>query len=367
MNSVKINEVIQYLEQLAPKAYQENYDNAGLITGHADWRVNGVLTTLDCTEPIVEEAIRRKANLIVAHHPIVFRPLKSLVPNSYVTLTLEKAIKSDIAIYAVHTNLDSVLGGVNRIIADRIGLTNQRILDPRRDTLAKLVTFVPKDHVEQVMQALYRAGAGSIGEYVDCSFRSEGTGTFTPSDRAQPHIGEAGKSETVDETRVEVILPRHLEGRVLAALRSAHPYEEVAHYLTYLENVNQEVGTGMIGDLPIPEDTYGLLRRLKSVFNCAVVRHTQPVKPEVKTIALCGGSGAFLLPRAIQAGADLYISSDFKYHQFFDAEDRLVIADIGHFESEQFTIGWLAEVLSRKFPTFAVNFSETPTNPIRYL
>jgi dinuclear metal center YbgI/SA1388 family protein len=326
-----------------------------------------VLVTLDCTEAVVQEAIDHKLNLIVAHHPILFRGIKKLTGTNYVERTLLKAIRHNIAIYAIHTNLDNVFTGVNKKICEKIGLKNLQVLAPRADQLTKLVTFIPRENAESVLKALYDAGAGQIGNYDNCSFQVEGTGTFQPNENANPHIGEVMKQQFVHEVRAEVIFPTHLQPRVMAALRAAHPYEEVAHYLTALRNENQEVGAGMTGVLDQPMEPMEFLKRLKISMGLSVVRHTQSVGKPVEKVAVCGGSGSFLLPQAIRSGAQVYISADFKYHEFFDAEDNIIIADIGHYESEVFTKDLLQEVLTKKFPTFAINFSRTKTNPISYL
>jgi dinuclear metal center YbgI/SA1388 family protein len=364
---VTVKEITTYLEQMAPRAYQESYDNSGLITGSSSMVVKGVLVTLDCLESVVDEAISLGANLIVAHHPIVFKGLKRLNGSNYVERTIIKAIKHDIAIYAIHTNLDNVHTGVNRKICERLGLRNCRILDPRKDVLSKLVTFIPEGHVDNVMTALFGAGAGQIGNYKNCSFRLEGTGTFRPESGANPFIGQTGSTELVKETRVEVIFPSHLSAQVLAALRKSHPYEEVAYYLQNLANENQEVGAGMIGDLAEPMEPLAFLESLKNTMQLSLIRHTSLTERPIKKVAVCGGSGSFLLPKAIQAGADVFITADFKYHEFFDAENRLIIADIGHYESEAFTKELLKDVLIEKFPTFAINFSKIVTNPISYI
>ncbi|MFN3841459.1 MAG: Nif3-like dinuclear metal center hexameric protein [Cyclobacteriaceae bacterium] len=364
---MKVKEVTDYLESLAPRSYQEAYDNSGLLTGTPDQEVTGILVTLDCTEFVVQEAIDNTCNLIIAHHPIVFKGLKKLTGSNYVERTVIKAIQHSVAIYAIHTNLDNVHTGVNRKIADKIGLTNLQILAPKSSTLVKLVTFIPSAHVDPVLAALYEAGAGQIGNYKNCSFQLEGTGSFMPNEEANPHIGTANKQEFVNEVRVEVILPAHAQETVMAALRNSHPYEEVAYYITPLANLNQEVGSGMVGELPAPEDPLDFLNRLKRDMNLTVIRHTQiPDKP-IKKVAVCGGAGSFLLPNALRAGAQVFVTADFKYHEFFDADNRIIIADIGHYESEVFTKELLVALLTRKFPTFAVNFSRTITNPIRYI
>lgn len=363
---MKIQEVIQYLESIAPRAYQEPYDNSGLLTGNKDSELSSALITLDCTEEVVQEAIAKKCNLIIAHHPIVFKGLKKLTGSNYVERTIILAIKHDIAIYAIHTNLDNVFTGVNKKIAEKLGLQNVRILLPKQDNLSKLVVFIPKNHADTVLAALYAAGAGQIGNYKNCSFSIEGTGTFQPNESANPHIGEAGKQEKVDEIRAELIFPNYLEKNLVKALKQSHPYEEVAYYISSLHNENQEVGSGMVGELAEPLEPEAFLAYLKKTMTLKVIRHTPLIDRKVKKIALCGGSGSFLLQNAIHAGADFYISADFKYHEFFDAEKRLTIADIGHYESEVYTKDLIGELLTKKFPTFAVNFSGTITNPISY-
>jgi dinuclear metal center YbgI/SA1388 family protein len=367
MGSLRINDVTSYLESLAPLAYQESYDNAGLITGEPAAEVKGVLIALDCTEPIVDEAISRGCNLIIAHHPIVFRGLKKLTGGNYVERTVIKAIRHEIGIYAIHTNLDNVHTGVNKKICEKIGLQNTKVLLPRTDMLTKLVTFIPREHTDGVLTALYSAGAGQIGNYSNCSFSVDGQGTFRPNENANPAVGERLVQEVVDETRVELIFPSHLQAGVLAALRKAHPYEEVAFYCTNLTNPNQDVGSGMIGELSAPLEPSEFLKRLKLSMDLKVIRHTRLLNQPIEKVAVCGGAGSFLLPHARRAGAQVYVSADFKYHEFFDAEDKLIIADIGHYESEVYTKELLGEVLKKKFPNFAINFSKTVTNPISYL
>jgi dinuclear metal center YbgI/SA1388 family protein len=364
---MKVSDITKWLESIAPRSFQESYDNAGLLVGGPSQSVTGVLVTLDCTESVVEEAIHKKCNLIVAHHPIIFRGLKKLTGSNYVERTVLKAIRNDIAIYAIHTNLDNVISGVNRKIADKIGLQNLRILIPKKDNLSKLVTFIPNENVESVMEVLHQAGAGQIGNYKNCSFRVEGVGTFKPTKGANPHIGTVNNQEKVAETRIEVIFPTHLEGQILNELRKSHPYEEIAYYLTPLTNENQEVGSGMVGELEQSLEPIDFLRRLKNNMNLGVIRYTQLLDKKVKKVAICGGSGSFLLQAAIHSGADFFVTADFKYHEFFDADGKITIADIGHYESEIFTKELIGEILKEKFPTFAVNFSSTDTNPIRYL
>jgi dinuclear metal center YbgI/SA1388 family protein len=364
---LKIREITSYLEQWAPVNYQESYDNAGLLTGSPEWEVKGVLISLDATEVIVEEAIKQSCNLIIAHHPIVFKGLKKLTGATYVERTVLKAIKSDIAIYAIHTNLDNVKGGVNFKIAQKLGLEKVRILSPKKQLLQKLVTFIPVENTAQVLNALYEAGAGNIGNYSGCSFRTAGTGTFTPNAEANPHIGNQNKPEEVQEERVEVIMPTYLSGRVLAALRQAHPYEEVAYYLSSLENAYQDVGSGAIGELPQLMEEKAFLSYLKTQMQLNCIKYTTLRNKPVQKIAICGGAGIFLLPDAIRQNADVFITADVKYHEFFDADEKIILADIGHYESEVFTKELIHTYLSQKFTNIALILSKIITNPIFYL
>lgn len=363
---MKIQDITSFLESVAPPVLQESYDNAGLLTGNAGWDCTGVITTLDATEEVVLEAIEKKANLIVAHHPIIFGGLRKITGKNYVEKTVITAIKNDIAIYAIHTNLDNVLHGVNAAIADKLGLINRAILQPKNNTLRKLFTFVPVEHAEKVRSAIFAAGAGHISNYSECSFNTKGEGTFKPGDGTNPFSGKIGERHTEEELKLEMIFPAWLENKILTAMMAAHPYEEVAYDIISLENYNQQVGSGLVGDLPKPVDEVVFLSLLKEKFNHSVVRHTPLRGKPVKKVALCGGAGSFLTGAAIAAGADFYISSDIKYHEFFDANGRLVIADIGHFESEQFTIDLLFDILRQKFPTFAVLKTGVKTNPVRY-
>nr|WP_287938439.1 Nif3-like dinuclear metal center hexameric protein [Algoriphagus sp.] len=362
----RIQDVLSFLEQYAPPAYQESYDNATLICGNRSAELTGVLCTLDCTEQVVEEAIALGANLIIAHHPIVFKGLKSLTGKNYVERTIIKAIKADMAIYAIHTNLDHVATGVNKRIADRLGLKENRILQPKKQLLSKLVFFVPAKDKENVLKAIFDAGAGQIGEYKDCSFQVEGVGTFTPSEKANPHIGSRGIPQQEPETRIEVILPNHLSQRVIAAMKKSHPYEEVAYYLSVLENEHQEVGAGMIGILENPLSEEDFFEHLKERMNLRHFKHTPRIGRPIKKVAVCGGAGIFLLPEAKKAQADVFITSDIKYHEFFDADGQLVLCDIGHYESEIFTKDLLAELLSQNFPNIALYLTKVVTNPTSY-
>jgi len=363
---MKIADIIDLLEAVAPPSLQESYDNAGLLTGNPGWVCTGALCTLDATEEVVKEAIQRGCNLVVAHHPIIFGGLKKITGKNYVEKTIITAIKNDIAIYAIHTNLDNVIDGVNGMMADKLGLKNRKILSLKEATLKKLYTFVPVEQVEQVRAALFEAGAGHIGNYNECSFGAEGTGTFKAGEGADPFVGQPGARHYEKELKIEVIFPGYLQNSLIRALRTAHPYEEVAYDVVNLANTHPGIGSGLVGELPeaLPEDIF--LKQLKQAFDLPLIRHTALLGRPVKKIALCGGAGSFLVSRALGVGADVYITGDMKYHEFFDANGRLIIADIGHFESEQFTIDLLAGVLQEKFPTFAVLKTALKTNPVHY-
>ncbi|MBL7941461.1 MAG: Nif3-like dinuclear metal center hexameric protein [Flavobacteriales bacterium] len=364
---MQLKEIILALNELAPPSLQEDYDNSGLITGHAEMNVTGALLSLDCTEAVVNEAIQLGLNLIIAHHPIIFRGLKSITGRNYVERTVIKAIKHDVAIYAIHTNLDNVRQGVNAAIAGRLGLQDLRILAPLKGKWSKLAVFVPHANAEAVRNAMFEAGAGHVGQYDACSFNTEGTGTFRAGQGTHPHVGDIGKLHSEAETRIEVVVPEWKLSAVTRAMMATHPYEEVAYDVFGLRNENASIGSGMLGLLPAPVDPVDFLEMVKEKFNVKVIRHTALCKPAIQSVALCGGSGSFLLPAAIGAGADVFISADFKYHEFFDADNQIIIADIGHFESEQFTPSLIADWLRGKFNTFATHLSTVVTNPVHYL
>ncbi len=363
---MRIVDIIKELENWAPRSWQESYDNAGLIIGDKQMECTGVLCALDATEAIIEEARVRGCNLVVAHHPIVFGGLKRIDPDHYVGKALIRAIKHDIAIYAIHTNLDNFLGGVNAAMADRLGLVNRRVLLPKAQTLRKLSTYVPADHLDAVSVALFHVGAGHIGRYDHCSFRQAGEGTFRGLEGANPHVGTVGEMHREAEWKLEVLYPTHRESAILEALRSAHPYEEVAYDLIPLSNTHPEIGAGLVGELQTGQDAEAFLESVKAAFGCAVLRHTLSDGRPIRRVALCGGAGSFLITSALSNGIDAYLTADLKYHEFFDAEGKMVLVDLGHYESEQFTIDLVQRFLAKKFPTFAVLKTNQSTNPIRY-
>ncbi len=363
---MKIEEIIKCLESLAPLSLQESYDNAGLLIGNSEEECTGIIVSLDVTEAIIEEALQKNCNLIVAHHPIIFKGLKKLNGKNYVERTVIAAIKNNIAVYVIHTNLDNIIEGVNKKLAQKLHLQNCKVLLPKEGTLKKLVAFSPKENLEEVRNGLFEAGAGAIGKYSECSFNIEGKGTFKAKEGAHPYVGKIGERHTENETRIEVIFPEFLQSGIVKTLKEVHPYEEVAYDIYSLENYRDDVGSGLIGELSESITEEDLLKLLKTSFGLSVIKHTPFLHKKILKVALCGGAGSFLLPDAIAAEAHAYITSDIKYHEFFDADKKLLLADIGHYESEQFTIELIAEFLQQKFCNFAILKTEIITNPVSY-
>lgn len=361
-----IKEITNYLEQLAPLSFQESYDNSGLIIGNSSNYVDKILITLDTTEEVVDEAIEMNADLIISHHPLIFGGLKKINGKNYVERAVIKAIKNDIAIYAIHTNLDNINAGVNKKICEKLDLINTKILEPSTDKLQKLVTFVPTDNAEKVRNSLFEAGAGHIGNYSNCSYNINGEGTFKALDNTNPFVGKKGELHFEKETRIETIFPKYLQAEVLKALFENHPYEEVAYDIYSLDNKLNTIGSGMIGELKSEINEKKFFNILKKSFNLEFIKHTALLNKDIKKIAVCGGSGSFLINRAKNEKADIFITSDIKYHQFFDAENQIVIVDIGHYESEIFTKNLIFDLLIKKFPKFAIRISNINTNPIKY-
>lgn len=364
---MKTYEITRLLETIAPLSLQESYDNSGLIVGHPEKEVQRALICLDATEAVIDEAIEAKCDLVIAHHPIVFGGLKKINGKNYVERVVIKAIRHDISIYAIHTNLDNVLKqGVNSKIADLLGLEDRKILRPMADELLKVVVFVPTAHLEAVRQAMCDAGAGKIGHYDECSFSSEGRGSFRGDEHSNAFVGEKNRLHFEPENRLEVIVPTYQLSAVLKAMVSAHPYEEVAHDIYPLKNSHAETGAGMIGRLGADMSKAEFLRHVKSRMQADTIKYTATSKDTIRTVAICGGSGSFLIGDALRAGADAYVTGDIKYHEFFDGENQLMICDIGHYESEQFTINLIGDLLLEKIPNFAVIFTKVVTNPVNY-
>jgi len=364
---MKLKEIVSFFEEIAPFSLQESYDNSGIQIGSQESEVTGILISIDLTNEVLDEAIKNSCNLILSHHPLIFGGIKKLTGSNAIEAMIVKAIKNDINILSVHTNIDSVFNGVSSKICDKLGLINRKILDPAKDRLLKLVYFVPLDHAEKVRESIFLAGAGQIGNYENCSFSSEGKGSFKAGENANPYVGKINELHLEKEIRVETILPVNIRGKVISALLKSHPYEEVAYDLYPLENKLETAGLGMVGEFEEEMEEHEFLNAVKTIFNTGCVRYTALRNKKVKKVAVCGGSGSFLLGKAIASGADAFISGDFKYHQFFDAEGKIIITDIGHYESEQFTKELFYELLTKKFPTFALLLSEVNTNPINYL
>lgn len=359
-------EITNYLESLAPRQLQEDYDNSGWQCGEPESAISGVLLCLDVTEKVLEEAISQKCNLIISHHPVIFKGIKKLTGTNYVERILLKAIKNDISIYSIHTNLDAIHNGVNAKISEILGLKNTKVLQPKENTLQKLVVFCPNEQAEKVRGAMCEAGAGMIGNYSDCSFSSEGTGTFRGNENSNPFVGKKGELHSENETRIEVVLPNYLSSKVISAMIKSHPYEEVAYDLYPLKNGFPMAGSGMKGELENEISEEDFLKMVKDKMQTKLIRHTGFLNRKIKKVSVCGGSGRFLLEAAKAAGADVLITSDFKYHDFFDADGKILVLDIGHFESEQFTMSLLSDWITKKFNTFAVRITEINTNPVNY-
>ena len=364
---MKIREITDYLEEIAPLHYQESYDNSGLIIGDLENKVKDVLITLDCTEEVIDEAISKNCNLVISHHPIIFSPLKKINGKNYVERVIIKAIKNDISIYAIHTNLDNVYNGVNSKIAEKLGLKNCKILRPKSKLIKQLVVYCPSSHSEPLKQSLLECGAGEFKNYDNCSFSVVGQGTFRPKEGSNPFFGNIDNTETVSEERLEFFYNIKDQNALLECLFKNHPYEQVAYQIYSLDNICSEIGSGMIGELEDEIECDKFLKIIKDKMQTSCIRHTSLLKKKIKYVAVCGGSGSFLLEQAKNKKADIFISSDFKYHEFFDSDGKIVIADIGHFESEQFTKELIYDFLSKKFTKFAVQLSNVNTNPINYL
>lgn len=363
---MKVKEILNLFEKIAPSSYQESYDNSGLITGHPEDEVKGILLSLDTTEAVVDEAIAKGCNLIVAHHPIIFKGLKRLNGSNYVERVVIKAIRNHVAILAVHTNLDNVLrNGVNEKIANKLSLSNLSILSTKSGFLSKIFVYVTDSHLDVLRNAMFEAGGGHIGEYSECSFTTQGQGTFKPGVSSKPFFGKNEELSSVRESKLEMLVPSNMAERIISAAKVVHPYEEMAYEIVPLSNRNQELGSGVIGELEKPMDSGEFLAYLKERLKLEVIRFTG-FEGKVRRVAVCGGSGSFLIHDARRAKADAYVTADVKYHEFFDAESELMICDVGHYESEISTLEIFYDVIKEKFPNFAVIFCGISTNPIQY-
>jgi len=361
---MKIKEITSFLETIAPPSLQEDYDNAGLIIGDKEMECSGALVCLDVTEEVLQEAIDKRCNLIIAHHPAIFRGLKKINGKNYTERIIISAIKNDIALYAIHTNLDNVLAGVNGRIAEKMGLIKTTILKQKESQLKKLITFAPPSMAKKVQDAVFAAGGGNIGKYSECSFISEGDSTFKPGEGADPTIGKIGVREESKELKMEFIFQSHLEEKIITAMKNAHEYEEVAYDVIPLGNYLSDTGSGIIGELPSALTEKEFLSNIYKIFNLSVIKHSPFTGKMIQKVAVCGGAGSFLSGDAKAAGAEVYVSSDMKYHEFFDGDGQILLADIGHYESEQFTIDLLYDLLKDKFLNFALLKTAVNTNPV---
>ncbi len=364
---MKIKEIVSALERFAPLPLQDGFDNAGLQIGLTDAEATGALLCLDVTESVLDEAIALGFNLIIAHHPLLFKGYKSITGKDYVERCILKAIKNDLVVYAAHTNLDNAPGGVNFKIAEKIGLSNVRILEAKENALLKLVTFVPTSQAEEVRMALFSAGCGRIGNYDSCSYNLEGEGTFRAQEGTHPFCGRIGELHTEKEVRIETVLPTYKKAEVIKALLATHPYEEPVFDIYSLQNTWSQIGAGIIGELEVPETELEFLKRIKKTFEVDCLRHTKLTGREIQTVALCGGAGAFLIPTAIGQRADVFITGEIKYHDYFGRENEILLAEIGHYESEQYTKDLFYTIIRDLFPNFAVQLTKVNTNPIKYM
>jgi dinuclear metal center YbgI/SA1388 family protein len=362
-----IKEILSILEEMAPLAYAEDFDNVGLLVGDSNNETKGVLVCHDALENVIDEAILKKCNLVVCFHPILFSGLKKITGKNYVEKAIIKAIKNDIAIYAIHTALDNHQNGVNKIFCDALGLINTKVLIPKQNFIQKLVTYTIPENVEKLRNSLFEAGAGKIGNYEDCSFTSQGIGSYMGNENSNPEIGERFEFVEAKEIKIEVTFEKHLQGKILKALFTNHVYEEVAYEVYELQNTHQNIGLGMVGELKTPMNEKDFLLFVKDKMQCESIRHSKFVGKPIKKVAVLGGSGSFAIKNAIMAGVDVFLTSDLKYHQFYESENQFIIADIGHFESERYTKNYIVDYLTKKMPNFAIILSEENTNPVKYL
>ena len=367
MTNLSIRQIIQAIEEFAPTALQENYDNCGLQIGDPEAMTSGVLLSIDVTEEVVEEAINKNINLIIAHHPLLFKGVKSITGSTCVERIIIKAIQHQVAIYASHTCMDNVREGVNQKIAQKIGLEDTTVLDPVSDKLLKLRVYVPIDYASEIRTALFSAGIGHIGKYDHCSFNAEGEGSFKAGETCSPFRGKIGQLHYEKETCIETVLPAYLKTKAIQLLQKVHPYEEPAFDIISLQNQWEGAGSGLIGKLPSAMDERSFLQHIKETFHLSTLKHYPLHNRPIKTVALCGGAGAFLIKQAVNKGADIFLTGEIKYHDYLDYQSQIVLSEIGHYESEQYTKEIFYDIITKKFPTFATYYSMVETNPINYL
>ena len=368
MNSkeMRIEKIISIIEKWAPTAYAEDFDNVGLLLGNAEAECMGILITHDVTENVIEEAVEKKFNLIICFHPIIFSGLKKLTGKTYVERVVTKTIKNDIAVYAIHTALDNHKEGVSYSLAVALGLKNIQILMPQKNTLKQLITYVPKENSATLLEALYQSGAGALGNYDQCSFITEGTGSFRGNENSKPHLGKKLIREEVREVQLSLVFQKHLEGKIIQTLFENHPYEEIAYQVHPLDNTNQGIGIGSIGIFGEEITEQDFLKLVVEKLETSFIRHSALSKRKIKKVAILGGSGSFVIPTAKQKKVDALVTADLKYHDFFQAEGHILLVDGGHYETERFTKKLIYNHLIEKLPNFAIALSKSITNPVNY-
>ena len=363
---MRIQKIIDVIEEWAPPSHAEDFDNVGLIIGDPHLECKGVLVTHDTLENVVEECIKKDFNLIVSFHPIIFSGLKKLTQSTYVEKTVSKAIKNDICVYAIHTALDNHRFGVSHALAENLGLNNIEVLSPKEKTIRKLTTYAPKNEAPMLLKKLYDAGAGKIGNYKECSFITTGKGTFKGNEKSNPNLGTKGEKTEVDEIQINLIFDFSSQQKILDTLFEAHSYEEVAYEVFSLENKNQTIGMGSVGQLENEMDEEEFINWVQNKLNIDMVRHSKKIGKKIKKVAVLAGSGSFAITKAKSANADAFITADLKYHDFFQAENKILLIDAGHYETEQFTKKLIHDNLIKKLPNFAIALSESITNPVNY-
>lgn len=354
------------LEQWVPFVWQENYDNAGLILGDPNQQIRKALVCFDVTPEVVDEAVRNEADLILSHHPAIFKGIKRINPASRLGYMLKQSLCHDIAWCALHTNLDNTLSGVNSWLCEHLGLQEVRPLVPLQGIYGKLQVYVPEAYAEKLRQALAEAGCGAGTKYDTCSYTSRGEGRFRAGSQAHPFTGRIGELHCEAECKIECLYPLHKTRQVLDVLRTNHPYEEPAFDLLPLQNEAVEQGAGAIGILPETMQERELLDKLKELTGVHCIRHSGFQGRRIKKIALCGGSGGSFIANACGQKADVYITGDLKYHDFTDTEPGTWLVDIGHFESEKFAMELIFRFIRKNFPNFAVSISEQAKNPVSF-
>lgn len=364
---MQIKTITEFLDESYPLAYQEDFDNSGLLIGDLYKEINKALVCVDVTEAIIDEALENECGMVISHHPLIFEGLKRITGRTCIERVVQKAIRNGIGIYAIHTNLDNHIRGLNPMLAQRLGLSNLKILKPKLNTLRKIIIFCPHDHADKVRAAIFGAGAGQIGDYDSCSYNTFGEGSFRAMDNANPFVGKINELHFEKEIKIEAVFPVYLEKQIIAKMIEAHPYEEVAYDILFLANENKYIGSGIIGELEKAVQASVFLEKVKTICGLPTIKYNGDLEQAVSRVALCGGSGSFLIAEAIHARAQIFMTGDLKYHDYFIPEGKMILADIGHYESEQFSKDLIAQTLVKKFPKFAVLKTKEITNPVKYL